>query len=129
MPKRQVLNPNPNKVFYIHLRYKNDDGSVANQGGLTIAWRQHENSESSNEKTVNVLEVAIARCNILDNFCRRVGRAIATGNLNYDRYWLHQVDNSDINAINTDVCNFVGKKVREIMNNHKNSESSNEVRH
>ena len=109
--KREPPNKNTNPVFYIHLRYQEDDGTINNHGGLTIAYREHDNG--------TVFEVAIARCNLLDNFCRKTGRCIALGNLNWDRLWLcpkpAEIDKKDLH---NHVVSFVEEKVRVITNAH-----------
>ena len=103
MPR--VLNTNTNEPKFIHLRYQNDDGSTANQGGVTIAWRpSHEHADK--------VEVAFSRCIWYDNFNRKIGRSIAVGNLKY--YSLYLVDkistpSEQYNAI----IDFVNKKCEE----------------
>lgn len=95
---REPINKNPNKVYYIHVRPIGSDGHTSNHGGITIAYRLHENGL--------VYEVAYARCNIKDNFCKRVGRAIAKGNLNFDR--LHLVkDTGDYKEMQQIIKQFV----------------------
>jgi hypothetical protein len=109
--KRDFPNKNTNPVFYIHLRYQEDDGSISNHGGLTIAYRPHDNEVA--------FEVAIARCNQSDNFCRKTGRCIALGNLNWDRLWICKAPESDRHAdIHKHIVDFVQEKVRVIVNAH-----------
>lgn len=57
---------------YIHLRARNPNNTPITKGGTTIAWRI--NSDGS-------LEIAVAHCHFKDNFCRRIGRAIAEGRM------------------------------------------------
>ena len=103
MPR--VINTNPNKPRYIHLRYANDDGSIANQGGITIAWRDsHEHTDK--------VEVAFSRCVWYDNFNRKIGRSIADGNLKY--YSLYLVDkHSPPTKQYEEIIDFVYKKIAE----------------
>lgn len=64
---------------FIHLRtYKYGTGPLnppkllSEKGGLTIAYKVHDNGD---------VEVGEAYCNPLDNFCRRIGRAISSGRI------------------------------------------------
>lgn len=74
------VNPNPHPAKFLHLRYAEDDGSVCNQGGTTIAWRP-------SDVKPNKIEVAIARCRTDENFCRRIGRNVALGQLKYYNFY------------------------------------------
>ena len=71
--------PKLDEVKYIHLRNFVDEWvQVSNRGGLTIAYRYVD---------ANHVNMAIARCNVRDNFCRRIGRAIALGRLEMGWCW------------------------------------------
>ena len=103
MPR--VLNSNPNEPRYIHLRYQNDDGSIANQGGVTIAWRDSDEHEDK-------VEVAFSRCIWYDNFNKKIGRAIALGNLKY--FALYLVDKVGTPSEQYEkIIDFVNKKIDE----------------
>ncbi len=64
---------------YFHLRYRwadlvsddNPDG-VGGNGGITIGIRNGHDDP-------NVVEYAVAICNLVDNFCRKTGRHIVDG--------------------------------------------------
>ena len=76
---RKPPNESTSKIYYIHLRYKEDDGSVSNSGGITVAYRDRDKHH---------IEVAFSRCNLKDNFRKSIGRAIATANLNWENCWI-----------------------------------------
>lgn len=57
----------PQETFYGHRR------TPSNNGGMTVAWRADVNS--------NVLVYSVARCSTKDNFCKKIGRDIASGRL------------------------------------------------
>lgn len=81
---RAVPNKNNNPVTYIHVRKPGKTPFTPhNNGGMTIAFRQQSVSESS-----ATYEVGVARCRDSDNFCRKIGRKRALGNLNFDYYHL-----------------------------------------
>lgn len=112
---REHPNTNPNPIHYLHLRYQDKDGSVSNHGGITIAWREHENGKA--------LEVAMARCNLKDNFNKKIGRSIARGNLNWDRLWITPkpvatAPNSDRKLCHEAAIAIVQAKLREIFKVH-----------
>lgn len=77
---RDFPNKSSERIWFIHLRYRNKKGEVENNGGLTIAYRKGHNEGQ--------LEVAIARCRYNDNFNKRIGRSIAVGNLNWNNCWV-----------------------------------------
>jgi hypothetical protein len=64
------------EIHYVHLRQKQEDGSLDVHGGATIAYIADDTT----------ITCSLARCNVKDNFCRRVGRAIATGRLHNGLY-------------------------------------------
>jgi len=74
---RTPPNTNPNLPDFIHLRYTNSKGELSGQGGITIAYRRTADSEFK-------YEVAVARCCPTDNFCRKIGRQIASGFLAFN---------------------------------------------
>jgi glycerol-3-phosphate dehydrogenase len=59
-------------VNFIHIRERDAQGRISTHGGFTIAYRQTAPDE---------VVLATAMCNEKDNFCRRIGRAIAGGRL------------------------------------------------
>ena len=98
-------NINNNEVKFIHLRYSNTDGEYASHGGATVAFRT---SVVDNSK----LEVALARCNPKDHFCKKIGRAIAVGALNYNDLWLLDTKPSNKEQYDSIIA-FVYKKINE----------------
>lgn len=89
----------PNKTFFIHLRYFNQYSQPTNSGGVTIAYKD-EGSK---------LRVAFSRCNWKDNFCRRIGRNIATGRLRSGDCYL--VDKQDTEPPFDTVVRFVSEHI------------------
>lgn len=71
------LQPPECRIYYSHIRYESADPSQSydTHGGITIAYRYL--------KDLNKWEVAIAKCNLLDNFCKRLGRTIASNRLDW----------------------------------------------
>lgn len=65
------------KTFFIHLRYYNEEDKPYNTGGITIAYRDEKDH----------YRVAYSRCHWNDNFCKRIGRNIATGRLASGDYY------------------------------------------
>lgn len=65
--------PEKGKVFFRHIRNINDDGTVSNRGGATVAYQ---------EVKPGLIRVAMALCSNRDNFCRKTGRTIAGGRMN-----------------------------------------------
>jgi hypothetical protein len=53
---------------YIHLRHQYD-GLIMPTGGMTIAYDIDQDR----------VFYAVARCSVKDNFCRRIGRTVASG--------------------------------------------------
>lgn len=87
------------KTFFVHLRYYNDAGQPTNTGGITIAY------QDEGEK----LRVAFSRCHWNDNFCRRIGRNIATGRLASGDCWL--IDKSIDKSVFDTVISFVDSHI------------------
>jgi hypothetical protein len=59
------------KVRFIHLRNIDDEGDITNSGGVTVAFCEKDRH----------LWFAYSRCHWNDNYCKRIGRNIATGRL------------------------------------------------
>jgi hypothetical protein len=74
------------KIYYFH--YRPDKGR--NNSGMTFAIRKNELH----------IEVAAAVCNPKDNFCKRIGRDIATGRL--EKRCPQSFDNV------TSMCDWIG---------------------
>lgn len=66
-------------VKFIHCRYLNNDGSIAPNGGLTIAYVVNENFK--------VVGFAAAKCNKLDAYKKQLGRQKAAGRLLSDAHY------------------------------------------
>lgn len=63
----------PLQIHFLHLRDRQpNSGGVAPRGGCTIAFAQVDSC---------TLALAAAYCSEKDQYCKRVGRAIATGRL------------------------------------------------
>jgi hypothetical protein len=63
------------RIYFIHLRYEDEkypDQSDP-RGGITVAFRHVLGTH---------WEIALAKCNVTDNFCKKVGRTIASNRLN-----------------------------------------------
>lgn len=65
------------EVMFRHFRNKNQDGSISNLGGATVAF------EKIDEKT---LKVAMAFCHPQENFIKKEGRVKSAGRLNSKNY-------------------------------------------
>ena len=78
-------NTNPNSIDFIHLRYQDSKGKLSGQGGITIAYRRVQDSPDK-------YEVAIARCRDTDNFCRKIGRNIASGFLAFNNLYIFKIE-------------------------------------
>ena len=102
---RQPPNPNPNPVKFIHFRYTNEDQTPTNNGGVTIAYRDSVASPGC-------IEAAWSRCNLSDNFCKKVGRDIAVGNLDFDNYYALEVDPSKDDVYSA-IVNFFTHKLKD----------------
>lgn len=78
MPK--PVYPTDNSVKFVHLREIDmDSGQPLPQGGITVAFtlvKERENPEGT-----DLYWAARAECSQRDNFCKKVGRSIATGRL------------------------------------------------
>lgn len=61
-----------------HVRFYNEDGSVHNMGGATIAFVENLKDNS--------IRYAWALCSPKDNFNKKTGRAIASGRLKSDNF-------------------------------------------
>jgi hypothetical protein len=86
------LQPDSVRIYYSHIRYESENPTqeYSEKGGITIAFRCLE--------ALKKWEVAIAKCNILDNFCRKLGRKIASNRLNWGD--CHRLDlNADESAL------------------------------
>ncbi len=94
------------RVYYLHLRYEdpNDPLKVETHGGATVAFRRYSTEEG--------WEVAVAVCNLSDNFCRKIGRTIAHNRLNWGT--CHRLpitlDESKVSDVEDLVRKFVLKK-------------------
>jgi hypothetical protein len=66
-------------IKYIHLRYELDqnegNATFSNFGGATIAYKI---TEDPKDKTCTKIELGLSKCSMNENFCRRIGRTIAT---------------------------------------------------
>lgn len=60
------------KTFYAHIRNHNSDGTVAGNGGVTIAYQVDD----------NIITYAIAKCHDKDRYSKYLGRIKAEGRLN-----------------------------------------------
>ncbi len=71
------LQPDSVKVFFLHIRYEDVSNPLQFdiKGGVTVAFRYLSELDQ--------WEVAVSKCNILDNFCKRIGRTIASNRLNW----------------------------------------------
>lgn len=71
------MNTKNESVHYVHIRKDLNTGLgkriPATKGGATIAYIY----DTPNKRIV----FAVAMCSFRDNFCRRIGRAVATGRL------------------------------------------------
>lgn len=78
MPK--PIYPADTSVKFVHLREIDmDSGQPLPQGGITVAFtlvKERENPEGT-----DLYWAARAECSQRDNFCKKVGRSIATGRL------------------------------------------------
>lgn len=76
---------------YTHIRAKTQneygDSIISTKGGGTIAWQYEDDKQR--------IAYAIAACSKRDNFCRRTGRAVASGRLAADKD-VHYVDYSNV---------------------------------
>lgn len=70
------------KTQYLHLRDRNQDGSVEPRGGITYAFQEYDEGH---------ILFAVAYCSTKDNFNKRYGRAKASGRLNSKNY-CHRFD-------------------------------------
>lgn len=60
-------------IKFIHLRYINPfNDNVETKGGFTVAYVEHAN---------DTVTYAIAKCSKKDNYCKRIGRDVATGRM------------------------------------------------
>lgn len=74
------------KVHYIHVRNRNQDGTISNRGGTTVAFREIPEVG---------IEYAYAFCSPKDNFSRHLGRTKAAGRLGSSRHRFVSVDQYD----------------------------------
>ena len=58
-------------IKFIHLRNVDLDNNILPYGGVTLAY----------EVSKEVITYSAAKCNVKDNFCKRIGRAKAEGRL------------------------------------------------
>jgi hypothetical protein len=98
-------NVNNNEVKFIHLRYSDTDGEYSSHGGATVAFRPSNTD-------LGKVEVALSRCNPKDHFCKKIGRAIAVGALNYNNMWLLDKKPTNKEQYET-IINFVYRKINE----------------
>jgi hypothetical protein len=66
-----------NSIRFLHIRNlhnenNGDDSYISCKGGTTVAYEVDDDT----------IRFAVAKCSIRDNYCRKTGRAIATGRLN-----------------------------------------------
>lgn len=61
-------------INYMHFRQMKD-GTVNSRGGATVAYKVDKNGV--------VTDFAVAYCSKNDNYCRRTGRNLASGRLQY----------------------------------------------
>lgn len=73
-------------IKYIHNRKHNSDGTIAPNGGLTIAYVL--------DKNFQVCGWAAARCHDKDHYNKHIGRAKATGRLQSGR-WFQECEPMD----------------------------------
>lgn len=66
---------------YMHLRFGQVSDGKANyypRGGMTFAWEVKDDG----------LSVGVSICSLNDNFCRRIGRSVADGRVNW--HWKNE---------------------------------------
>lgn len=100
-----IVNPKP--IRYIHLRYKNEDGVLINNMGVTIAYRETKDNQDK-------VELAYARCSYEDNFCKKVGRDITTGWLNYGHSHIIIKPTDGITSLFDAVVNYTVEQVNKL---------------
>ena len=79
-----LLKKSEERVFYAHLRLKDEYGNILPKGGMTIAWRQPRQGEFIANYEVAIV-VAIAVCGAKDNFVKARGRELAFKRLNKEK--------------------------------------------
>jgi RecA-family ATPase len=67
-------------VFYAHLREMNNDGTIAGNGGVTVAYEVHQLDGFS-----KVL-YAMAKCHAKDRYNKHLGRVKAEGRMKSPSY-------------------------------------------
>lgn len=60
-------------IKFAHVRNKDKDGHPTAHGGITVAYDVNDDNE--------VIAFASARCSRKENYCKAIGRTIATGRL------------------------------------------------
>jgi hypothetical protein len=90
------LAPPDVRVYYSHIRYESDQPNQEfdTHGGITIAFRYLKEHKQ--------WEVAIAKCNLVDNFNKKLGRKIASNRLDWGD--CHRLD---LNADDTELKKVV----------------------
>ena len=62
------------------------DAHLIATGGGTIAYRD-------SVKTPGYIEAAFARCSFQDTFCKKIGRDVAVGHLDFERCYIFAKEN------------------------------------
>lgn len=94
------------RVYFLHIRYEDENNSslFSTHGGVTIAYRYLSESKK--------WEVAVAECNIKDNFCKKIGRTIATNRLNWgDCHRLSlEYDDTQLKETTDEIRDYINNK-------------------
>lgn len=91
------------KIFYIHLRFWNEDGTPHNRGGTTIGYKE---VMVGNHKHYHI---AYSLCHPNDNYNKAIGRNIVTGRLQSGDY--HDVSPVPWDIAGPDAFEYVVKWV------------------
>lgn len=95
------------RVYFLHIRYEDEHDPLkfSTHGGVTVAYRYLKETKQ--------WEVAYAQCNIVDNFCKKIGRTIAANRLNWGDCYRLDLDTDDTQLKDTTdiVRDFINKKL------------------
>ena len=77
----------------MHIREFTEFGEVAGKGGVTVAF----------EVNGNTLVLAFAECSRKDNFCKRIGRDVASGRLRAGKGTTYEILSDNPKAVIADL--------------------------
>jgi hypothetical protein len=77
------------RIYFLHIRYEDEHDPLkfSTHGGVTVAYHYL--------KDLKQWEVAVATCNLSDNFCKKIGRTIASNRLNWGDCYRLDLEHDD----------------------------------